>query len=96
VSAPLTRHFFVLFFLTGFLSWFPMAYYFIIVGSEFTRAKKAGVSTGARGGIPVVVLFTDRLPAVRIQRLRFVFWFSVFLGSLVAGGFVGTAFGPNW
>jgi hypothetical protein len=90
----------VLFFLTGFLSWFPMAYYFIIVGSEFTRAKKAGelpdVSTGARGGIPVVVLFTDRLPAVRIQRLRFVFWFSVFLGSLVAGGFVGTAFGPNW
>ena len=93
------RHAFVFFCLCGFLAWFPMVYYFVVVGREFVRAKKAGevpdVPWGTRG-LPVVVLFTDRLPAVRTQRFRFIFWFCVFLGCIVAGLLVGTVFGSNW
>jgi len=96
---PLVRHFFVFFCLTGILAWFPMAYYFAIVASAFGKAKRAGelpdISLGWRG-VPVQVLFTDRLPDVRIQRLRCIFWFSIFLGCLVAAFLVGTVFGPNW
>jgi len=95
----LVGHFFVFFWLCGVIAWFPMGYYIIAVGREFVRAKKAGelsdVAWGGRG-VPIVVLFTDRLPAVRIQRLRFIFWFCVFFGSVAAMFFVGTVFGAKW
>jgi hypothetical protein len=97
--APLVRHLFVFFCLTGFLAWFPMVYYYVIVGSAFVQAKKAGelpdIAWGGRG-LPVAVLFIDCLPAVRVQRLRLVFWVSVFCGSLVAAFLVGTVFGSKW
>jgi hypothetical protein len=95
------RHVFVFFCLIGFLAWFPMAYYLFAVGREFARAKIAGEVPDVGwpsfpGGVPVVILFTDRLPAIRTQRYRFIFWFCIFFGSVAAGSFVATAFGPKW
>jgi hypothetical protein len=91
------RQTFVFFCLCGFLAGIPMVYYYVAVARGLGRALAAGVDipTGNRG-IPIVLLFTDRYPPIRDQRLKFVFWLCVFFGCVFAGLFVGTAFGSNW
>lgn len=94
------RQTFVFFCLCGFLAWLPLAYYYVAIARALGRAIAAGEDiptsgTGGRG-IPVVLLFTDRYPPIRDQRLKFVFWFCVFFGCVAAGTLVGTVFGSNW
>jgi hypothetical protein len=85
MGGQLVRHFFVFFWLTGFLSWFPAAYYYVILLIKLGRARQDGVDlpTGGRG-IPLVLVFTDYYPPARPERLKLVFWICIFLGSVVA------------
>ena len=86
------RQAFVFFCLCGFLAGIPMIYYYVAVAIRLGRALVAGEdipTSGSGRGIPVVLLFTDRYPPIRDQRLKFVFWLCVFLGCIAAASLVG-------
>ena len=66
----------------GAATWIVMLRYFLIIGAELTRARRAGearhIPDGGGRGLPVVVIFAkDALPKVEKQRKRLV-WAIVF------------------
>ena len=67
------------------LAWVFGAYYFVIIGRELVRARRAGEATGipASGrGLPFVVIFTkNALPRIETQRYRAVIALAVFAGG---------------
>lgn len=99
MNGDLIRHFFIFFCLCGAIAWCVMFYCAARINMEYRRALDAGeaddVPRGGRG-IPFIVLFTDRFPAIRKERRLFAKALCAFLACLAAALIVGTVFGPNW
>jgi hypothetical protein len=85
-------------FIGGAVSWVIGLRYFLAISAELHRARRAGEASfipKASRGLPLMVLFSDALPNVSVQRRKWVWSFIAFVGFWLALLIVIMVFGPH-